>query len=104
MTVEKAVSDGPELLNCVLLGLNGRLLLSRSGGGRAVELVVQDVEVRLWNEVFNIFLPEFNIAAKRRLTQTVGEAGDLEGVQDPFTDQVGVLDHFGLVTYLNNKF
>ena len=90
MTVEKAVSDGPELLNCVLLGLNGRLLLSRSGGGRAVELVVQDVEVRLWNEVFNIFLPEFNIAAKRRLTQTVGEAGvAVGGAPKWLTDKAG---------------
>ena len=95
MTLEKAVSNGPELLYCVMLGLNSRLLLGGSGGGRAVEIVVQDVEVWLWYEVINIFLPEFNIAAKRRLTQTVGEAGDLEGVQDPFTDQVGVLDHLG---------
>ena len=46
-------------------------------------------------EVIHIFLPENNIAAKRRLSQTVGEAEDLEGVEDPFTDQVGVLDHLG---------
>ena len=55
LTLEKAVSDGPELLNCVLFGLDNRLLLGGDGGGRAVDLVVQDVEVRLWNEVLTYF-------------------------------------------------
>ena len=80
-------------LSCVLLGLDCSLLLGLVD--RAVELVVHDIEVRLWNEIFHIFLPELNITAKRRFSQTVGEAGDLEGVEDPFTDQVGVLDHLG---------
>ena len=88
---KKAVSDGPELLSCVLLGLDSSLLLGLVD--RAVQVVVHDVEVRLWNEIFHIFLPELNITAKGRFSQTVGEAGDLEGVEDPFTDQVGVLDH-----------
>ena len=50
-------------------------------------------------EVIHIYLPENNIAAKRRLTQTVGEAGDLEGVEDPFTGG-GFLIILVLVTYL----
>ena len=90
---KKAVSDGPGLLSCVLFGLDSRLLLGGGGGGRAVDLVVHDVEVWLCYEIIHIFFPEHNITAKRRLSQTVGEARDLEGVEDPFTDQVGVLDH-----------
>ena len=89
--IENAVSNGPELPSFVLLGLDSSLLLGLVD--RAVQVVVHDVEVRLWNEIFHIFLPELNITAEGRFSQTVGEAGDLEGVEDPFTDQVGVLDH-----------
>ena len=69
ITSEKAVSDGPELLHCVLLGLDSRLLLGGGGGGggHAVELVVHDVEVWLWFIHFHILLPKNNVTAKRRL-------------------------------------
>ena len=89
--IENAVSNGPELLSFVLLGLDSSLLLGLVD--RAVEVVVHDVEVRLWNEIFHIFLPELDITAEWCFGQAVGEAGDLEGVEDPFTDLVGVQDH-----------
>ena len=47
----------------------------------------------LFRLVFHILLTKNNVIAERRLIQTVGEAGDPEGIKDPRTDQMRVLDH-----------
>ena len=87
-TFKKAVSDGPELLLCIMLSLDGRLLL----GGRAVVDLKVHV-VLLWFEFFHVLLSKNNVAAERRLRQTVRELQDPEGIEEPPTDQVGVQDH-----------